>query len=395
MEAWFRGVDLPMSLLVYAVVILMSGILVNARFAFFMTMLITAVAAAIGYIQTNHIHAPDLYWKNESTAVADIAIFGFLFFVINLFSWISDREVKRSIMRARLSERELESEREKLEASIEERARELRDAQAERIDQLYRFAEFGRISSGLFHDLLNPLNAVALSVEQMEGQEGLDARCAGGSLSNAIKASKRLQAMIAAVRKQLSREMDRISFAAIKEVRDAAEILSFKARSANVEIRILDSSGDCEIFGDPSKFNQAVINLIANSIDAYDGIASETCGAVSVFLTRDRDQLVLKVEDAGCGIRPDCIEKIFEPFFTTKPAGKGIGIGLSMVKRIVETDFHGSVAVKSAEKLGASFTVRVPASAVPIGEASTGAQAMTDMPVMSACGASIRSAAPR
>jgi signal transduction histidine kinase len=66
------------------------------------------------------------------------------------------------------------------------------------------------------------------------------------------------------------------------------------------------------------------------------------------------------VEDNGVGIPEQHIDKIFEPFFTTKISGQGIGIGLSMAKRIVEKDFGGLLTAKSEAGRGSSFKVSLP-----------------------------------
>lgn len=64
------------------------------------------------------------------------------------------------------------------------------------------------------------------------------------------------------------------------------------------------------------------------------------------------------VEDRGMGIPKENIEKIFEPFFTTK--NFGMGIGLSMVKRIIEKDFSGTIKVESIENRCTMFTIKFP-----------------------------------
>jgi len=73
------------------------------------------------------------------------------------------------------------------------------------------------------------------------------------------------------------------------------------------------------------------------------------------------------VQDSGCGIPPESMDRIFHPFFTTKAIGKGSGLGLSISKRIVE-DHGGTIAVESRMGQGSRFTMRFPASAARGGE---------------------------
>jgi two-component system NtrC family sensor kinase len=80
--------------------------------------------------------------------------------------------------------------------------------------------------------------------------------------------------------------------------------------------------------------NQAIMNLVANSIDALDG-----AGTVTVSSTSVEDAYVITVSDTGPGIPAAVRARIFEPFFTTKPVGSGTGLGLSITYSIVEK--HG------------------------------------------------------
>jgi len=65
------------------------------------------------------------------------------------------------------------------------------------------------------------------------------------------------------------------------------------------------------------------------------------------------------VQDTGCGIAPEHIDKIMDPFFTTKPVGQGTGLGLSIVRRIVD-EHGGRIAVHSTVGVGTSITISLP-----------------------------------
>jgi signal transduction histidine kinase len=100
--------------------------------------------------------------------------------------------------------------------------------------------------------------------------------------------------------------------------------------------------------------NQVLINLIMNAIHAMpDG------GTLRIALQQDEDMAKLTIADTGQGIRKELLSKIFDPFFTTKEFGKGTGLGLTVVKGIIE-EHHGSIAVESEENKGTVFTVLLP-----------------------------------
>jgi signal transduction histidine kinase len=104
----------------------------------------------------------------------------------------------------------------------------------------------------------------------------------------------------------------------------------------------------------PTKINQVVLNLIANSLDAC------AAGGQITVATRPGDEGVeIQVTDTGHGIDPTIQDKIFDPFFTTKPPGKGTGLGLSISYGIVR-DHGGRLTFRSAPQRGARFTVWLP-----------------------------------
>jgi PAS domain S-box-containing protein len=144
--------------------------------------------------------------------------------------------------------------------------------------------------------------------------------------------------------------------AAVESVRPAAV-------AKRIQIRTVISSGAVPILGDPERLQQVVWNLLSNAIKF-----SRVDGLVQLDLQRVESQIEIRVTDQGIGIRPEFLPHIFERFTQsdssiTRTHG-GIGIGLAIVKSLVE--LHGGVvAVSSAgEGQGAVFTVKLPVSAV-------------------------------
>jgi signal transduction histidine kinase len=91
-----------------------------------------------------------------------------------------------------------------------------------------------------------------------------------------------------------------------------------------------------------SELNQVWTNLIDNAIDAMNDK-----GVLELTTKNKGDRLFVTITDSGAGIPADVRSRIFEPFFTTKPVGKGTGLGLEMVRRIVENRHHGSISIDS------------------------------------------------
>jgi two-component system C4-dicarboxylate transport sensor histidine kinase DctB len=279
-----------------------------------------------------------------------------------IVSWLSNREIERSLNRARESESALKEQRDRLEIIVEERTKELQQAQAEKVTQLYRFAEFGRLASGLFHDLMNPLTSVSLYLEQLDkSRSGEKMTQAQDYLQKAIQASKRIQDFTQAMRKQLQHREAKELFSLNEGVRQAIQLLTHKAWEAHVTITF-NANEELTTFANPLKFHQIILNMVSNGIDAYRDIPSSQDRKREVVISIHSlgDDVNIIVQDWGCGISPEITGKIFQPFFTTKTTGNGIGIGLSSTKEIIEKDFSGTVTVESSEGWGSTFRITFP-----------------------------------
>lgn len=104
----------------------------------------------------------------------------------------------------------------------------------------------------------------------------------------------------------------------------------------------------------PDELVQVWTNLIQNALQAMqDG------GTLTLSLRQMGDDAVVAISDTGSGMTPEIQSRIFDPFFTTKPIGEGSGLGLDIVRRLVE-HHHGRIEVRSAPGQGSTFTVYLP-----------------------------------
>jgi signal transduction histidine kinase len=109
----------------------------------------------------------------------------------------------------------------------------------------------------------------------------------------------------------------------------------------------------------PEEMTQALTNLIQNALDA---IRRDGTGWVRVSGRVEDDTIVISVEDNGMGVRPEDRAKLFTPFFTTKEVGVGMGLGLTIVNRVVRSR-GGTISVSSEFGSGTQFLVRLPREA--------------------------------
>ena len=108
----------------------------------------------------------------------------------------------------------------------------------------------------------------------------------------------------------------------------------------------------------PDEINQVWTNLVHNALQAMDHKGTLTLG-----LRREGDNALVSVTDTGCGMTPQVRERIFDAFFTTKPAGEGTGLGLDIVRKIIEKH-GGRILVDSEVGQGSTFMVSLPIAGV-------------------------------
>ena len=220
----------------------------------------------------------------------------------------------------------------------------------EHLQEMHHFAQLGRMSAVLLHEISNPLAAAMINLE------------AGDHTSAAVRRARRdmlhMKRYIEAARLQLHRQGRDTIFGVQPQLDQLKRILTPLAARAGVQLDI-DTLAGCRLKGDPIKFQQIISNLIANALDAYQDTAAAS-QVIEVRLTRRHHRLIIKVKDQAGGIAAENLPKLFDEFYTTKTGrAKGLGLGLTIVKQYA-TDFGGSATVRSGAS-GTCFTVKLPA----------------------------------
>ena len=151
-------------------------------------------------------------------------------------------------------------------------------------------------------------------------------------------------------------------------LKEALKMLKASVPSS-IEIReTIESDG--MILADPTQIYQVIMNLCTNATQAIkDEVGVMTVQLKEVSLDSRFTELhpnilpgsylQLRVKDTGCGMSPDILEKIFDPYFTTKGVGEGTGLGLSVIKGIVD-GCKGEITVMSEIGKGSTFDVYFP-----------------------------------
>lgn len=351
------GADLPMAVLFYCFIIVISGILISSRFAFIVSLL---ASVNLIFLETLVLHGSWIIekdWKAASFGIGDVVGLGFSFILISIFSWLSNRDLEKSLARARASEAALQAERDQLEIIVEERTKQLKEAQESQLEQMTRFAEFGQLASGIMHDLANPLTSMSINLQLAKDQAPTGARDTAKFMDQALQATERMEELVQVARKQFRKRPDVVPFLLSDEIEQAVQLLQSKARPAHVRFDIEDIE-QIETVGSPLKFHRVILNLLANAIEAYvESRIPQEKRQIRVTCHEVSGDAVIEVIDQAGGIPDAYLPKIFQPFFTTK--ANGSGIGLPTVKEILEKDFDASIQARNSGS-GALFEIRLP-----------------------------------
>jgi len=218
-----------------------------------------------------------------------------------------------------------------------------------------RIAELGTLASGMAHEIGTPMNVILGRAEYlMDRVKEEPVRKGLQTIVAQVERITKVMNQLLAFARRKSPERGPL---ALKDmIDDSLELFRERLAKARVTVELALDDHCPAAQADADQMRQVIINLIMNALHAMEG-----GGTLRVGLEPEQDRVKLTVVDTGHGIPKDALQKIFEPFFTTKEFGKGTGLGLTVVKGIIE-EHQGTITVDSEEGKGTTFTVWLPRS---------------------------------
>jgi two-component system, NtrC family, sensor kinase len=260
--------------------------------------------------------------------------------------------------------REIEAERLRTQREAEARIQAL-----EQLRHAERLTTLGQLASVLAHEIGTPLNVIAGHGKLIAGGR-LSAAGVSESAGAIGEQSERITRIVRRILDYARRRpARRTALEPVDVIRRACALLRGLAAERDVSLEIEEASSNLTLHADPDQLQQAITNLVLNAIHASP--AGEQVRVVLANTQRpgdgsERDFVTISVHDAGSGAPEDVRARLFEPFFTTKPPGEGTGLGLSVVKDIVE-EHGGFVEVAWGAGGGSVFSVYLPRSTSNVG----------------------------
>lgn len=354
-----RGANVPELILAYFTLVLMAAVVQGVGTAFLNALVVCTVFAAVSMWGAD---------KETLLGFPVLAQFAFFFIVSIFMSQLAESGREQARERARA-----EQERSRLSETVEDRTRDLSrsveelEAARARLAAADRMATIGTLAAGVAHDIRNPVAALRAALD--DAPSLLDELGASNdpkatddpgallrsSVEDARAACDHLQRLAgdltAAAR---STPASRVPVSCREAIEAAARLLRHRAKPPlSIE---LDARSQTPVLADPGRLQQVLLNLGANGLDAMEGRAG-----VLTLATEDAEPgwVRFRVEDTGVGMSDAVAAKALQGFYTTKATGKGTGLGLYLVRQIVQT--HGArIELVSKPGLGTTFLIEWP-----------------------------------
>ncbi len=289
------------------------------------------------------IHPEIPYFDKEHLVVGGVfsaVCFGLIFVLDTYVSYL------------RKSESEIRKLNEALEIKVQERTKQLLDAQGELVHN-EKLATLGQLAANVGNELRNPLGVMNNAVYYLNT-----------TLSGADETTKEyldiIKEEISGAERIVSDLLDTVSTTTPHpEPATFGELIPLSIDRCQItdNIRVAAELSDSlpKVRVDTHQMKQVFMNLINNAVDAM-----QEGGTLTINAQEDKENRALRVtvSDTGVGITPENMEKMFQPLFTTK--ARGIGLGLTVVKNLIEAN-GGRVDVASQLGKGTTFTITLPA----------------------------------
>jgi len=224
-----------------------------------------------------------------------------------------------------------------------------------------RLAAAGTFASGVAHEVNNPLASISSLVQALLPGEADPERV------------QTLRTILSQINRIATTLKDLVNFArpapAERKMLDLNDMISetlrlvaYNKRFGGIRIEPALALDLMPAFADQNGIQQVLLNLLFNAADA----ACHEGGVIRVITENKQGpsvdgalRVMMRVEDNGCGIAPENVERVFDPFFTTKPAGSGVGLGLSLCQRIVLNN-QGTIRMQSKISAGTTVSISLP-----------------------------------
>lgn len=300
-------------------------------------------------------------WHESQFGMNDIVEFSIMFIFITFILMKFNDEQNKTLKRAQRAESVLIKERDILEIKVREKTKEIKHLQMEEISKMYHLIEFGKLSSGLYHDLITPIQTMSLHIEKLVHENRVTDDNIHRTILNVKHTHERLSIMLENIRKQISIKIENERFNLVSEMTDLISLVKNNYFKNNVTIELkYENILELIITTKKSILNHVVLNLISNAYEACledRSVNDKEDYKIEIIVGKHGENIFVSVTDNGIGIEEDDLNKIFEHFYSNKKHHdkQNCGIGLSSSKYYTEKYLNGKIYVESEKNLGTTM----------------------------------------
>lgn len=244
---------------------------------------------------------------------------------------------------------------------VKNREQELRSKQ-EQLVQAGKLATLGELTTGVAHELNNPLNNIGLfvgnAIDLIElGLADTDPGRILQELNNAMQQVWKATEIISHLRTfGRAASVSREPVVVTQVIQRAISLMQEQLRLRQIEVTLLFPVGDVIVMGNAIQLEQVFINLLTN---ARDALINSSHKIITITCATKGRMVDISVGDTGPGIPMGLEQRIFDPFFTTKEVGTGTGLGLSIIYGIIK-EHQGTIVIENHPGEGAIFWIQLP-----------------------------------
>lgn len=269
-----------------------------------------------------------------------------------------------SVLQSRIAALEMRVANHKLNEKSYEKIEKEVTVLKNHIAQSTKLSLLGEMTSNLAYELLNPLTVInsytsvlksVMKDEVFSGKE-FSGKQVEGIENTVLRMTDIMKSILLLSNPNAPKFIDySVSHAALT----AVELMRPQLKEKNIILVHHTSPIDLISLGDTSQMIQLILNMLSNSRDAIEKARGTRGGIISFTEKLVGNTIELMIDDNGIGMKEEVMDNIFKSFYTSKPAGKGSGLGLSVVQKTVE-DFKGTISCTSMHQQGTQFTIVLP-----------------------------------
>lgn len=321
------GVDFYIADIMYPLIILISAILVDAKFAIFVCLFIFLMFFLIFFLQSNQLVTIDFSWRTSTPAFSNLLIVSLAYVLTAFLTWLSFKE-------------------------FETRIKKLKQSQLEKLIKLAPLLDLGKLSSSLACEIRNHLSVISIVLQNFEAKKvGIR------DLDLAFEAVEQIDKLSSLGFCGLANKAELEVFNLNLEIKNIISLFKNKSRKQKIKI-IFEPNANYQLHADRMKLSKILVSLILNAIESYKNVKSDDKN-IFIKLVKKPRNLLIKVKDYGVGVSKTDLPLIFTPYFTSKDRTKSLGLSLYASQKAMGEIYETKIRAESLLGVGSTFTLYI------------------------------------